>query len=252
MSGHSKWASIKRSKAANDAKRGKIFTKISHEIAIAAREGGADTDANFRLRLILDKARAANMPKDNIERAILRGTGQLEGSDAIEECVYEGYGPQGLAIMLQAVTDNKKRTVAEIRHVFSRFGGNLGADGCVAWMFDHKGYMVVSPGDEDPEEIALMAIDAGAEDFEIGDDGIEIYTEVSDFKAVQESLESDYEVVDASLSWIPKTKMSLDDSQSVKSMKLLEALEELDDVQMVYSNLDITDAVLARYEAEVA
>ncbi|MBC7238321.1 MAG: YebC/PmpR family DNA-binding transcriptional regulator, partial [Chloroflexi bacterium] len=188
MSGHSKWATIKRSKAANDAKRGQLFTKLGHEIAVAVREGGPDPEANFALRMVLEKARKANMPKDNIVRAIKRGTGELRDQGEIVEAYYEGYGPHGTAIMVKAVTDNRNRAVSEIRHTFSRHGGNLGSEGCVAWMFSQKGHISIEPGDEDPEEIALMAIDAGAEDVEIGDDLVEVYTDLADYKRVQEAL----------------------------------------------------------------
>src|SRR4030042_4864760 len=161
MSGHSKWSTIKRTKQANDAKRGHVFTKIGHEIAIAVREGGADADANFRLRLALDKAKRANMPKDNLERAIKRGSGELKDEAEFIEGIYEGYGPHGTAIMAQVLSDNRNRTVAEVRHVFSRHGGTLGADGSVAWMFTHRGYIAIEPGEKDPEEIALEALAAG-------------------------------------------------------------------------------------------
>jgi len=249
MSGHSKWATIKRAKAANDAKRGKLFTKIGHEIMVAVRQGGPDPEANFRLRMALEKAKRANMPKDNIERAIKRGAGETgEGADLIE-CIYEGYGPHGTAIMVQALTDNRNRTVSEVRHTFARYGGNLGAEGCVAWMFSRKGYIAINPRDEDPEEVALAAIDAGAEDVEISDDLVEVYTQVEDFKAVQEALEAaSYEIVSAQLSWIPQSTMSLGEKETLQTMKLLEALEELDDVQEVYSNLDIQDEMIAKYE----
>lgn len=253
MSGHSKWATIKRSKGANDAKRGKIFTKLGHEIAIAAREGGSDPEANFRLRLVLDKARQANMPKDNIERAVKRGSGELKGEGEIEEVVYEGYGPGGIAIMVEAATDNRNRAVSEIRHVFSRHGGNLGAEGCVSWMFSRKGYIIVTSDDEDPEEIALAAIDAGAEDFEVSDNTVEIYTAMTDFKAVQEVLEqADISPENSELSWIPQSTLSLDEKETMRTMKLIDALEDLDDVQTVFSNLDIPDELVEKFESEAA
>ena len=253
MSGHSKWSTIKRAKGANDAKRGKIFTKLGHEIALAAREGGADPDSNFRLRIILENARRANMPKNNIERAIKRGLGQMDDGIVLAEYTYEGYGPHGTAIMVQALSENRNRTVSEVRHVFSRYGGNLGSDGCVAWLFSHKGYIAVNPGDEDPEEIALMAIDAGAEDVEIADDLVEVYAELQDFGKVKDALgELSYDIVRAELSWIPQSTMSLSERDTVKMMRLLEALEDLDDVQAVFSNLDIDDEAIAKYEAEAA
>ena len=253
MSGHSKWATIRRGKEANDAKRGKIFTKIGREIEIAVREGGSDPESNFRLRLILDSARRANMPKDNLERAIKRGAGELQDGIELSEAVYEGYGPHGTAIMVEALSDNRNRTVSEIRHIFSRYAGNLGSEGCVAWMFSHKGYIVANTEDNDPEELALAAIDAGAEDVEIGDGTIEIYTQLADFSPVQRALEEASVGIDtAQLSWIPQTTRSLGEHETLKTMKLLEALEETDDVQQVYSNLEIQDEMIAKYEAAAA
>ena len=253
MSGHSKWATIKRSKAANDAKRGQVFTKLGHEIMIAVRKGGADPDSNFSLRLILDKARRSNMPKDNIERAIKRGSGDLGDGVELNEYMYEGYGPHGTAIMVQTLTDNKNRTVSDVRHCFSRYGGNLGADGCVAWMFSRKGYLAINPGDNDPEEVALEAIDAGAEDVEIGDEMVEVYTQVEDFRAVREALSAaSYEVIEERIEWIPQSNQTLAEKQTLQTMKLLEALEEMDDVQEVSSNLDIADDLIAKYESEAA
>lgn len=253
MSGHSKWATIKRSKAANDAKRGRIFTKIGHEIVIAVRQGGPDPGANFRLRLVLEKAKRANMPKDNIGRAIKRGSGELTGGASLAEHLYEGYGPHGTAIMVQALTDNKNRAVADIRHTFSRCGGNLGSEGCVAWMFSQKGYMAIRPGEHDPEEIALVAIDAGADDVEIDDEMVEVYTRLEDFRVVQDALSAaPFEIVNAQLSRIPQSTISLGDKETIQTMKLLEALEELEDVEEVFSNLDIRDEVIAKYEDQAA
>jgi YebC/PmpR family DNA-binding regulatory protein len=253
MSGHSKWATIKRSKGANDAKRGQVFTRIGREILIAVREGGPDPEANFRLRLIIDKARRANMPKDNIERAIKRGSGEGgEGADLID-AIYEGYGPSGTAIMVHVLTDNRNRAVSEVRHTFARHGGNLGSDGCVAWMFSRKGYITVKSEGYDPEEIALVAIDAGAEDVEVEDEFVGIYTQVADFKAVQEALhEAGYDIEDAQLSWIPQSNMSLDEKDTLKTMRLIEVLEDLDDTQGVFSNLDIQDEMIAKFESEAA
>lgn len=253
MSGHSKWSTIKRSKAANDAKRGKIFTKIGHEIVIAVGQGGSDPDANFRLRLILEKAKRANMPKDNVERAIKRGSGELIDGGTVAEYVYEGYGPHGTAIMVQALTDKKNRAVADIRHAFSRHGGNLGSEGCVAWMFSQKGYVAIRPGEHDPEEVALVAIDAGADDVEIDDELVEVYTRLADFRAVQDALsEVPFEIVNAQLSRIPQSTIRLEDKQTIQTMKLLDALEDLEDVEEVFSNLDIGDEMIAKYEAEAA
>lgn len=253
MSGHSKWATIKRSKSANDAKRGQLFTRIGREILIAVREGGPDPEANFRLRLIMDKARRANMPKDNIERAIKRGSGEGGEGAELTDSIYEGYGPSGTAIMVHVLTDNRNRTVSEVRHTFARHGGNLGSDGCVAWMFARKGYITVKPEDADPEEIALVAIDAGAEDVEIEEELVGIYTQVTDFKAVQEALSgAGYQIEDAQLSWIPQSNMSLDEKDTLKTMKLIEALEDLEDVQDVFSNLDIQEEMIAKFESEAA
>jgi len=253
MSGHSKWATIRRSKGAADAKRGQLFTKIGHELAIVAREGGPDPEANFRLRLVLEKAKRANMPKENIERAIRRGSGQAQDGSSLEEAIYEGYGPHGTAILVQVLSDNRNRTVSDVRRAFSRHGGNLGADGCVAWMFSRKGYMLISPGDNDPEEIGLVAIDAGAEDVDVGDDGVEVYTQPEDFKKVQEAMvAAQHEVTNAQLYWKPQTTMALSEKDTFQTMKLLESLEELDDVQEVFSNLDMSDEMIAKYEAEAA
>jgi len=253
MSGHSKWATIKRTKQANDAKRGKMFTKMGQEIVIAVRKGGPDPDSNFHLRLALDKARRANMPKDNIARAIKRGSGEIKGENELIETMYEGYGPHGIAILIHSLSDNRNRAVSNVRSTLSRHGGNLGSDGCVSWMFSRKGYLVVEPGDEDPEEVALAAIDAGAEDVEIGEGMVEVYTQAEDFKAVQEALaEASYRIATAQLSWLPQTTMSLDEGKTIKTMKLLEDLEELDEVQEVFSNLDIADEIIARYEAQAA
>jgi len=253
MSGHSKWATIRRSKGANDAKRGQLFTKLGHELAVAAREGGGDPEANFRLRLVLDKARQANMPKDNIERAIKRGTGELKGQAELEEAIYEGYGPGGTALMVQVVTDNRNRTVSDVRHVFSRHGGNLGSDGSVAWMFQRKGYISVDPAGQDPEEIALQAIDAGAEDFEISDGMLEIYTQMADYSAVLTALtEAGLQIESSQLSWIPQSTAALEEKDALRTLKLVEALEELDDVQEVFTNLDLTEDLLAKYENEAA
>ena len=253
MSGHSKWATIKRSKAANDAKRGKLFTKLGHEIALAAREGGPDPEINFRLRLVLDNARRANMPKENTERAIARGAGTGGEGAALEELTYEGYGPSGIAILVEVLTDNRNRTVSDVRHAFARHGGNLGEDGCVAWMFSHKGYIALQPGDTDPEEVALEAIDAGAEDVAFGELMVEVYTQLEDFKKVQSAMEaSDYEVIEAQLSWEPQSTLNLDEKGTLKVMKLIEALEDLDDVQQVHSNIAIADELIEKFESAAA
>jgi YebC/PmpR family DNA-binding regulatory protein len=245
MSGHSKWSTIKRKKGAEDAKRGKIFTRVAREITVAAREGGGDPGTNPALRLAIDKARAANMPKDNIERAIKRGTGELEGGQ-LEEVIYEGYAPHGVALLVKCLTDNRNRTLSEVRRIFNRSGGNLAEAGAVAWMFDTKGYLTVARDNLDPDDIFMMAIDAGAEDIEVSDDFVEVYTLPSDLHAVREGLiGSGLTVEEAELSQVPKTMMTLDEKETLQIMNMIEALEELDDVQQVYSNLDISEEILA-------
>mgnify|MGYP001827410580 FL=1 len=247
MSGHSKWSTIKRKKGAEDAKRGKIFTKIGRELAVAAREGGPDPEVNFKLRLVIEKAKQANMPKDNIERSIRRGAG-LEKGEALEQVVYEGYGPGGTALIVRALTDNRNRAVADIRRAFSRHGGNLGENGCVAWMFEHKGYVTIPLNGHDPDDLFMLAVDAGAEDVVVGEDTVEIFAEVSDFQAVQESLSAaNIEMDIAELSMIPQTKMDLSPEQGIKVMGLVDTLDELDDVEKVYTNLNITDEMFELY-----
>jgi len=250
MSGHSKWSTIKRKKAAADAKRGQVFTRLAREIAIAAREGGGDPDTNFRLRLAVDKAKAANMPKDNIERAILRGAGGGK-DDELEEVTYEGYAPYGVAVLVQVLTDNRNRTVAEVRHVFNRQGGSLSEVGAVAWQFERKGYIAIEPDGLDPDEIFEHAAEAGAEDVILGDDMVEVYAELDNFQAVQETLQAcGVNFATAELSMVPKTMLNLEPSQALKVMRVIEALEDLDDVQQVYSNLEITDDLMEQYEAD--
>jgi YebC/PmpR family DNA-binding regulatory protein len=247
MSGHSKWSTIKRKKGAEDAKRGKLFTKLGREIVIAAREGG-DPSVNFKLRLAVDKAKAANMPKDNIERAIRRGTGAEKGEE-FEEVNYEGYGPHGVALLVQVLTDNRNRAVSDVRRAFSRHGGSLGETGCVAWLFESQGYITISPNDSDPDELALLAIDAGADDVTVASDLVEVYTRLNDFQRVKEELEKNGITLDsAEISMIPKSLMELDEKDTIKAMILIDALEELEDVQQVYSNLNITDEVMAKYD----
>jgi YebC/PmpR family DNA-binding regulatory protein len=248
MSGHSKWSTIKRKKAAVDAKRGKIFTRLAREITIAAREGGGDPETNFRLRLAIDKAKAGNMPKDNIERAIARGTGGDKGDD-LEEITYEAYAPHGVAVLVQVLTDNRNRTVAEVRHVFSKQGGSMADAGSVAWQFERKGYIAIEPDGIDPDQIFEQAVEAGAEDVIFGDDLIEIYAELSAFQTVQEALQaSGVDLDTAELSMMPKNTLQLDADQTFKVMRVIEALEDLDDVQQVYSNLDISDELMQQYE----
>ncbi len=247
MSGHSHWATIKRSKGAADAKRGQVFTKLAREIQIAARDGGADATSNFRLRLAVDKARQSSMPKDNIERAIQRGTGQLKG-ETIEEITYEGYGPQGTAMIVEVVTDNRNRAVSEVRRLFSRHGGSLGESGSVQWLFDRKGYISVIPENGSADDLALAAIDAGADDVKVDPELVEIYTRAEDLQKIRDVLEGNsVELDDALLSWVPKTLIQLDEKTTMQNMRLIDALEELDDVQHVYSNLEITDEVGEKY-----
>jgi len=247
MSGHSKWSTIKRKKGAADAKRGMLFTKLAREIQIAAREG-ADQDVNFKLRLVIDKAKSMNMPKDNIERAVRRGAG-LEKGEVIEEVMYEGYGPHGVALLVQVVTDNRNRAVAEVRHLFSRTGGSLGEQGCVAWQFQPRGYITIIPGDHDPFDLFEWAVEAGAQDVEIGDDLVEVFTAVEDSKAVRDALvEHGVQPESAEISWIPSNAISLEAKKAFQNMNLINGLEELEDVAQVYSNLDITDDIIAQFE----
>ena len=248
MAGHSKWANIKHRKAAVDAKRGKLFTKLSREITVAARQGGGDPEYNFALRLAIERAKAANMPSETIERAIKRGTGEIEG-EKLEEVIYEAYGPYGVAMLIQVVTDNRNRTVAELRHILNKRGGSLGESGSVMWQFDRKGAITVDADGMDPEEVALLAIDAGAEDFELDQNLVSIYTDPSELEAVKQELESQgMRVVNAELSLLPKTALQLEPEQALQVLRLMEALEELDDVQRVYSNLDISDEVITRFQ----
>jgi YebC/PmpR family DNA-binding regulatory protein len=245
MSGHSKWATIKRKKGANDAKRGQLFTKLAREITVAARQGTPDPEMNFRLRLAVQKARAENMPKENIDRAIERGGGGGDGT-SFDEVYYEGYGPGGTALMIQAQTDNRNRTVGEIRAVLTRAGGTLGESGSVGWMFDQVGLITLATGMVDSEEVALVAIDVGADDVQADDEIVEVYTQPQDLHRIQEAMAgAGYSVETAELTMLPKTQMEPDPETAVKAIRLLEKLEDLDDVQQVYTNLRISDAVMA-------
>lgn len=247
MSGHSKWATIKRAKGATDAKRGALFTKLSREIIQAAKQGGGDPGMNFKLRLAVQRAKAANMPNDNIERAISKATGG--GNDEnLEEITYEGYGPGGTAMLLSVLTDNRNRTVAEIRHQFSRAGGNLGENGSVAWQFEAKGLITVPVNGSDPEELALQAIDAGAEDVEVQGEVVEVKTEPSALEEVRKALESaGLEIENADFAMVPKVTVELDEKGQHQALRLIEALEDLEDVQRVYSNADFTDEAMESY-----
>ncbi len=250
MSGHSKWSTIKRKKGAADAKRGQLFTRLGRELMIAAKEGGPDPDSNFRLRLVVDKARQANMPKENIERAIQRGAGTGKDGVTLEEIIYEGYGPGGTAIMVEVMTDNRNRSVADVRRMFSRHGGNMGETGCVGWMFERKGTLTIDAAGQDAEAIALEAIDAGAEDVKVEGDSVEVYTAVEDLQQVRDALAArGFTIQEAELSWVPKTLLQPETKISVQNMRLIEALEELDDVQAVHSNLDISEDALSEFEA---
>jgi YebC/PmpR family DNA-binding regulatory protein len=244
MSGHSKWANIKHRKGKMDAIRGKITTKISREITVAARAGGADPAGNMRLKLALQKAKENNVPKDNIQRAIQKGVGSLEGGN-YEEIVYEGYGPGGVAVLLEIMTDNRNRTAADIRHLFAKHGGNLGEAGCVSWMFDKKGLFLVDKAGVNEEDLMLVALEAGAEDIKSDDDEYEIITAPDDWEQVRAALEA-AKVVTASaqITMVPQTEVNLAGDDAVKMLKLMDALEEHDDVQEVYSNFDIPDDML--------
>ena len=249
MSGHSKWSTIKRKKEASDAKRGQIFTKLAKEIAIVARDG-ADPNINFKLRLVIDKAKAANMPKDNIERAIRRGAGLEKGSE-LEEITYEGYGPHGVALIIQVVTDNRNRAVADIRRWFTKRGGSLGETGCVAWQFESKGYLTLEPDGMDSDEIFDIAVEWGADDVVFGSDLIEIFTAPDDFRTVRDAFQGrGINLQSAEITLVPKTTIELDKKMALQNMNLISTLEELDDVQQVYSNLDITDELMAIFENE--
>ena len=244
MSGHSKWHSIKHKKAAVDAKRGKIFTKLIKEITVAARLGGGDPDANPRLRAAVAAAKAANMPADNIKRAILKGTGELPGT-TYEEITYEGYGPGGVAILIQAMTDNKNRTVSELRHIFSKNNGNLGENGCVAWMFDRKGYILVKGNDKSEEELLDIVLEAGAEDIQEDEGNFEITCQPEDLEAVKSALEeAGITPKVAEISMVPQNTVKVTGKDAQQVLKLMEALDDHDDVQNVYSNFDIDSAEL--------
>lgn len=248
MAGHSKWNNIKRKKEKEDARKGKVFTKLARQITLAAREGGGDPGSNFRLRLAIDSARAMNMPNDNIDRAIKRGTGELEGAD-YEEFVYEGYGPGGVAVFLEVMTDNRNRTASDVRHLFSRHGGNLGESGCVAWMFETKGQLQVDGAGVDEEELMLVALEAGAEDIERLDDQFELTTSPDTMRSVQTAIaEAGYNVVEAGIGRVPTTMIEVNQSEAERLLTLLEALEDHDDIQEVFTNADITDEVMAALE----
>jgi YebC/PmpR family DNA-binding regulatory protein len=248
MSGHSKWSTIKRKKAANDAKRGKIFTRLGREITIAARSGG-DPETNFALRLAVDRAKAANMPKDNIERAIKRGTGELKDGQQIEEITYEAYGPNGVALLVEVMTDNRNRSLAEIKHALSKGGGTMAEPGSVGWQFEQKGYITIAADKYDYDDVFLLAAEAGADDVINADDLIEVLTPRESLQAVREALaDGGVETEEARLDWVPNTPLQLETDSALKVMNVIEQLEELDDTQTVYSNLDVTDELMQSFE----
>ena len=241
MSGHSKWATIKRKKAAIDAKRGKMFTRLIKEITIAARQGGGDPDGNPRLRLAVDNAKAANMPADNIERAIKKATGELEGA-SYHEVIYEGYGPGGIAILIEAATDNKNRTIAEVRHVFSKNGGTLGESNSVAWMFDRKGIITVKRDGIPEEEMLEVVLEAGGDDLQTEEEFFEVTTSLESFEPVRKTLlEKKLTVENASLQWVAQNHVASSGEDAEKLMKIIEAIEDCDDVQNVFTNADFVE-----------
>ncbi len=247
MSGHSKWASIKHQKAVTDARRGQLFTKLTREIIVAVKKGGGSQDANFALRLAVQRARDASMPSDNIDRAIKRASGAGEGAN-LQEMVFEGYGPGGGAIFVEAVSDNRNRILQGVRNVFARGGGNLGELGCVAWIFEQKGTITVKAEGIDSEELALKAIDAGAEDVMIDTDLVQVYTRPENLESVRAALEQDnIAVAAAEVSMVPKTTLDLEGKAALQTLRLMDKLEELDEVQRVASNVDFSDEVLAKY-----
>ncbi len=247
MSGHSKWASIKHKKAATDAKRGKIFTKIIRELAIAARMGGGEPDANPRLRKAISDAKAVNMPADNIKRAIQKGTGQLEGV-SYEELSYEGYGPGGVAIYVETMTDNKNRTVSELRHIFTKNGGNIGESGCVAWMFTRKGYFVVEKSKASEDELLDTILEAGADDLKEDGSNYEVFTTPDNYESVVNALQkNNIETAASNLGYIPQNYVKVEGKQAQQLLRLMEELEDHDDVQHVWANFDIDEEEIAQY-----
>jgi len=244
MSGHSKWATTKHKKAATDAKRGKIFTKIGKEITVAARLGGGDVNGNARLRTAVAKAKSISLPAENIKRAIQKGTGELPGV-AYEEIIYEGYGPGGVAVIVESMTDNRNRTVSEIRNIFSKAGGNMGEAGCVSWMFHKKGYLVVNRTKVDEDKLMTLALDAGAEDMQPEDDNFVVTTTPNDFEKVKKALEDAGVTPEvAEITMIPQTYVKLDGKEAQQMLRLVETLEDNDDVQNVYANFDIPEEIL--------
>ena len=248
MSGHSKWSTIKHKKGATDAKRGKIFTKVIKEITVAARIGGGDVDGNPRLRLAVQKAKEVNMPQENVTRAIKKGTGELEGVQ-YQEISYEGYGPGGVAIFMEVMTDNKNRTISELRAVLDKNGGNMGENGCVAWIFEKKGIITIMISEKDEEELLELVMDAGGDDLQTVDDYYEITTSVESFESVRKSIEnSGLKVQSAQLTRIPQNTVNVEEKNCKSLLRLMDMLEDHDDIQKVYSNFDITDELMSIVE----
>ena len=250
MSGHSKWSTIKHQKGITDARRGQLFTKLARELTVAARQGDVNPDMNVRLRLAVQKARDSNMPLDNIDRAIKRGAGGSDGAgDSLTEATYEGYGPGGVAIMLHTLSDNKNRTSSDVRSTFTKGGGSLGEVGCVAWNFESRGVITAEVDPEEGEDMALVAIDAGAEDFNLDGSYLEIYAGLESFEPLRKALdEIGVKVTSAELSMVPKSTVELGESEAVQALRLLDRLDELDDVQKVYTNADFPDEVMEQYK----
>lgn len=249
MSGHSHWATIRRKKGAADAKRGQVFTRLAREITIAAREGGGDPDSNVRLQYAIDRARAQNMPKDNIERAIKRGTGDSKEGGSLEQVMYEGYGPHGMAMMIEVVTDNRNRAVAEIRHVLNRFSGSMAEAGSVAWQFKRISYFTFSALGHDSDAVFELAVEAGADDVSFDDESVEIVGPVEAFKDISDRLKlAKIHPDEAELRMIPNIELSLSTEETLQGLKVIETLEELDDVHAVFHNLQMTEEVLAQFE----
>jgi YebC/PmpR family DNA-binding regulatory protein len=250
MSGHSKWSQIKRQKGVADARRGQLFTKLTREIMVAVKQGGSNPESNFQLRLSVQKAHDSNMPLENIDRAIKRASGGNEASD-LTQITLEGYGPNGVAILVEALSDNRNRTIQDVRRLFTRHGGSLGESGCVSWIFESKGVITVESDGSDAEEIALQAIDVGAEDVKTEEGYIEIYAQPQDLEEVRKAIAEQKHVVSAELSQIPKTTMVLGEKEAAQALSLLDHLEELDDVQHAFSNIDFSDATLEKLRGQV-
>lgn len=251
MSGHSKWATIKRAKGATDAKRGQLFTKLAKEIVVAVRQGGPDRNGNIRLRLAIQKARDNNMPADNVDRAIKKASGEGADGDQMAEVMYEGYAPGGAAILCEALTDNRNRTASDVRATFAKAGGNLAEAGAVIWQFESRGVVVVEAPPETAEELAMAAIDAGAEDFETFDSVLQVYSAPAEMEEVRRTLsERDASITSSEVAMMAKNTIELDESTALRTLRLLDQLEELDDVQRVFSNADFPDSALERYGAE--